>query len=317
MDAGPYNYDGRTPPYFNSEERIILGWMLDEDVPELQDGNVTLASVKNDYAYRSYTETEGEYFVYECRDGSGWDAPLPGGMVVYHVDKSKTRTVGGITPYAQWADWDNYNTINAYGDHPCFYIVPAYDQTSLNFQYNMNYLVFPGSGKVKTYSPVDWDNFPTGTNLSGISYSGKQVSFTVSTSVSRILAGYVKDSRDNPIAGATVTVSKPSQSAGVQRRVAPLAPESFTVTTDAAGAFAFDMSSYESETVHLAVAKSGYLMVSQDVKAARRSEDSPPDRSEGYLAGDLSPAGPRRAGHRRGGGLRRIPGSEGHSDGRL
>lgn len=270
MDAGPYNNDGCTPPYFNSEERILLGWMLDADVPELQDGNVTLASVKDDYAYRSYTETEGEYFVYECRDGSGWDAPLPGGMVVYHVDKSKTRTVGGITPYAQWADWDNYNTINAYGDHPCFYIVPAYDQTSLNFQYNMNYLVFPGSGKVKTYSPVDWDNFPTGTNLSGISYSGKQVSFTVSTSVSRILAGYVKDSRDNPIAGATVTVSKPSQSAGVQRRVAPLAPESFTVTTDAAGAFAFDMSSYESETVHLAVAKSGYLMVSQDVTLSAR-----------------------------------------------
>lgn len=179
MCSGGYNNESRTPPYFNAEERKYLGWMSDSDIPNLPDGDVRFGSIKDGVAFRSPTETEGEYFLYECRDGSGWDAPLPSGLVVYHVDKSKTRSVGGISPYDQWNQWEMYNSINAYGNHPCFYIIPSYSPTSLNFRYSSEYIVFPGSARVKTYSPVDWDGNETGLHLSGISFSNGKVSMAV------------------------------------------------------------------------------------------------------------------------------------------
>ena len=80
MCSGSYNNDGRTPPYFNAEERVYLGWMIDSDIQDLPAGEISFGSVKDDIAYRSYTDVEGEYFLYECRDGSGWDAPLPKGQ---------------------------------------------------------------------------------------------------------------------------------------------------------------------------------------------------------------------------------------------
>ena len=240
---------------------------MDNEVPELPDGNVTLTSVKDDYSYRSYTDTEGEYFLYECRDGSGWDAYIPTGLVVYHVDKSTIRNVGGYTPYYLWTA---SNSINAFGDHPCFYAVPSYDQSSLDFPYNSKYIVFPGGSSVKTYSPVDWESVPTGTVLSGISYSGGKVSFSVATSVAKTLAGYVRDGKANPIAGAVVTVSKPSQAPGLQSRVIPRAPESVTATTDADGYFSIDMESFDGAVAHVSVSKSGYMPVSKDVTLGSR-----------------------------------------------
>ena len=182
MDAGCYLNDSRTPPYFNSEERILLGWMTTGDVPELPSGQVSFPSVRYGVAYKSLTEVDGEYFLYECRDATGWDKYLPTGLTVYHVDKSTARWVGGITPYAQWAEWETYNTINAYGSHPCFYIIPAANQTSLNYiSYTLSDYVFPGSKLKTSYTPVDWNKKDTGYSFSDISYSStdKKVSFTV------------------------------------------------------------------------------------------------------------------------------------------
>ena len=182
MDAGCYLNDSRTPPYFNSEERILLGWMTPGDVPELPSGQVSFPSVRYGVAYKSLTEVDGEYFLYECRDATGWDKYLPTGLTVYHVDKSTARRVGGITPYSQWADWENYNSINAYGSHPCFYIIPAANQSSLNYiSYTLSDYVFPGSKLKTSYTPVDWNKKDTGYSFSDISYSStdKKVSFTV------------------------------------------------------------------------------------------------------------------------------------------
>ena len=182
MDAGCYLNDSRTPPYFNSEERILLGWMTTGDVPELPSGQVSFPSVRYGVAYKSLTEVDGEYFLYECRDATGWDKYLPTGLTVYHVDKSTARRVGGITPYAQWAEWETYNTINAYGSHPCFYIIPAANQSSLNhISYTLSDYVFPGSKLKTSYTPVDWNKKDTGYSFSDIYYSStdKKVSFTV------------------------------------------------------------------------------------------------------------------------------------------
>lgn len=180
MDAGCYLNNSRTPPYFNAEERILLGWMTPGDVPELPAGQVSFPSIRYSVSYKSMTEVEGEYFLYECRDATGWDKYLPAGLVIYHVDKSTSRTVGGLTPYTQWDQWDSYNTINAYGSHPCFYVVPAANQSSLN--YSSRYLsdyVFPGSKNKTSFTPIDWNKSETDATISEISYSStdKSVSF--------------------------------------------------------------------------------------------------------------------------------------------
>ena len=134
MCSGSYLNDSHTPPYYNAVERLYLGWMISEDIPELPMGECLIKAIQNDIAYRTPTETEGEFFLYEYRDATGWDAYLPKGMVVYHADQSTVRMVGGITPHDHWATWYYYNMINAYGNHPCFYVVPAADQTSLDYR---------------------------------------------------------------------------------------------------------------------------------------------------------------------------------------
>ena len=172
MCSGAYLNEGRTPPRFNAEERVMLGWMDESDVKELPGGNdISLASIKDNIAFRSETTMDGEYFVYECRDYTGWDSYIPYGLLVYHVDKSKGRTVvGRMTPFRLWDEWVSYNSINAYGDHPCFYVIPSADQTNLNFEpQSMNEYPFPGKNKVTSYTPVDW-NGETGPEISSIRF---------------------------------------------------------------------------------------------------------------------------------------------------
>lgn len=178
MSSGSYNNDSRTPPYYNAEERIYLGWMTEDDILPLTNGSQCFGTIQNDVAYKSFTSTEGEYFLYECRDGSGWDSYIPQGLLVYHVDKSTVRMVGPKTPAYYWEHWSSYNDINAYGDHPCFYVIPAADQTNLNYKGELKYWVFPGSNKVKSFTPIDWEGKDNDVALSNISYANGNVSFT-------------------------------------------------------------------------------------------------------------------------------------------
>ena len=210
MDAGSYNNDGRTPPYLNVEERILLGW-IDESVMEEfpKNGSYTLPSVDNNKAYKIPTDKDDEYFLLECRDDQGWDSGLYGavGLIVYHVDKS-TRTVGGgYTAKQLWDDWSSSNSINAYGSHPCFYVVPACKQSSLNYSIeyveDLQAMLFPGgedvSKKVTTYTPVSWNKVTSEISLSNIAYSNSKVTFTVSGVVA---AGLDYPYIDNPGKGS-------------------------------------------------------------------------------------------------------------------
>ena len=202
MAGGSYNNEGRTPPYLNIEERIFLGWLDESALTVLsQSGNYTLGSVHENMAYKTPTDQEGEYFVYECRDDNGWDQYQPAhGLIVYHVDKSARKIIiqdfGQITASDLWEDWGASNAINENGSHPCFYIVPAVDQGNLSygFEYLPDYgasyfdpydeglvdnIPFPGAGNVKTYTAKSWNGVDSDITLSNISYSGGKVSFTV------------------------------------------------------------------------------------------------------------------------------------------
>ena len=202
MAGGSYNNNGRTPPYFNIEERILLGWLDDSALTEITAaGNYTLASVHENKAYMTPTDLDGEYFVYECRDDSGWDAYLPShGMLVYHVDKSSRKVnvqnYGQVLASELWSNWSVTNSINENGSHPCFYVVPAADQDNLmyGFEYLAEYgsyyfdpdneglvdnIPFPGAQNVTTYTPVSWNDVESPVSLKSIAYAGGQVSFTV------------------------------------------------------------------------------------------------------------------------------------------
>ena len=211
MDSGSYNNDGKTPPFFTIEERIMLGWINEADAYRefSASGNYTIGSVDNNIAYRTQTDKTGEYFVYECRGSNGWDAGLDApGLIITHVDKS-SRTVQikvyngntgtyvnkSVTASSLWSDWETYNSINESGSHPCCYIVPSADQSNLlfgHFLYQGNYyfddtksaqIPFPsGSGNslVNTYTARSWNGVDSDVQLSNISYENDQVTLYAS-----------------------------------------------------------------------------------------------------------------------------------------
>ena len=203
MDSGSYNNDGRTPPYFTVEERILLGWITEAQAfREFSvSGNYTIPSVSNNIAYKTPTDKDGEYFVYECRGSNGWDAGLPAnGLIVTHVDKS-SRSVSILnssgnsisqTASSLWSNWEQYNSINENGSHPCCYIVPSADQSNLMFgykyysQYQQYYyddsndvkIPFPsgsGNSRVNSYTAKSWNGVDSDIQLSNIAYSNNQV----------------------------------------------------------------------------------------------------------------------------------------------
>ena len=266
MNSGSYTNEGRTPPYFNTEERMILAWMTPEDVLPIQAGPVSFSSVKNSIAYYSETSTEGEYFIYECRDGSGWDSFTPTGLAVYHVDQSKVHIVGGMSAYAQWDQWTYYNTINAYANHPCFYVVPAADQKNLNYNGNPESMVFPGSENIHSFIPSDWNgNNPTGLRLSDIQYADGKVSFTASLMQGRLIVGRVVDLDGNAVEGVFVQLSEIVSPISKGLRKASPRRIDYEAVTDAGGDFFLSLDGFDQSRGHLTLSKVGYRTTGCDI----------------------------------------------------
>lgn len=264
MSSGSYNKDGNVPPYLCAEEKIYLGWMTQDDIQDLPEGAISFGSIKDEIAFKTETSVEGEYFLYECRDGSGWDASLPQGLLVYHIDKSTVRTVGGITPYDHWAKWSQYNRINADGYHPCGYIVPAADQGNLNYQGSMTEWMFPGSKNLTTYMPIDWDN-NVSASISGISFADGKVSLSTHYLTEKCITGRVIGLDNQPVGGVTITLS--TIEASQVRKPAVFAQSAIreTVSGDM-GDFYLSLEGIEAQKVHLSFSKEGYQSTGQDVE---------------------------------------------------
>ena len=118
MDGGNQNNINNTPPYYNAIEREILG--LAEPILLEKDGAYTLRPVQNNVFYRLNADTEGEYYLFECRGKSGWDKYIGGnGMLVYHIDKSDKYL----------SKWEGKNTVNAVLSHQCADLIEADGRT--------------------------------------------------------------------------------------------------------------------------------------------------------------------------------------------
>ena len=205
MCGGSYNNEGRTPPYFNLEERILLGWQTESAYSEFNVSNTyTFGSVSGNVAYRSPTDKTGEYFAYECRSKTGWDAGLPeAGLLVYHVDKSDRRvtvldnygSTVSVTASALWSSWETYNAINENGSHPCFYVIPATARTSLFFADSEGYtystgFTFTGASGRNSFTGKSWNGVESEVRLTSISYNSSTGQVTVVASVPSIVLNY-------------------------------------------------------------------------------------------------------------------------------
>jgi len=284
MCSGAYNNEGRTPPYFTAEERIMMGWLDGyESLPS--SGEIAIPSVDNNYAYKletSNTSGDGEYFVFECRSGKGWDAYVEPGLVVYHADKSEKYTVEfytsstrsySYTPYELWDSAQQY--INANGDHPCFYIVPAADQDNMCYGGSDTKLPFPGDAGISFYSPADWEgnSYDLFSGISFLSdgsdydYSGKAVVTMTRGENYNGICGYVKDSSGAGIEGATVSIyaqgsssSNVIGSSGIQKISGRILDNlKMSVQTDENGYYSIDLSLMDATTVDIEVVSSGHI----------------------------------------------------------
>ena len=285
MCSGSYNNNGCTPPYLNSEELRILGWM-GEQTPITEKGTLTIEPVQNFVAYRTEASKDGEYFVYECRKQAGWDRYIAsGGLLVYHVDKSQNEVVitqtdwSGTdrdytyTAYDLWNNWTYSNVINAKGSHPCFYLVPAASQQSLNYTGRENNIPFPGTQNIKKYTPVDWEGEEGAYRFSEIAFDGEQVTMTVAYNSVPGIKGTVMNTSAKPIRGAVVTLrsltetsSAPASVMAVRRAQGqPL----MTVTTDVDGTFQFEDESLADATFLVSVACDGYVETEARVTVGR------------------------------------------------
>lgn len=249
MCSGSYLSNSTRPAGFTALERDMLGWLSGEGIVEITSaGTYTLPAVQNNKAYRTNTGTDGEYFLYECRAGTGWDSALPTGMLIYHVDQSE-RLVNGIRAIDLWT---NTNIINAYGPHPCCTLVPAAAPTQVAFgDLALARIVYPGSDKVTSYTPIDWDGLDTGIDLSGISYSGGQSQMNVAFRSVKGMQGYVSDTSGNPIQGATVQVGSAS------------------ATTNAAGFYELSLGSVPDGSVTVRVSCGGFQAVEEEMVLGR------------------------------------------------
>lgn len=228
MCVGCYNNDGKTPPYLNTIEKNLLGWM---DMPtELShSGSYKLESVSDNKAYIFPTKTEGEFYLIENRIDKGWDHYLPGkfGMLIYHVDQSSNK-VKGISASSRWANWDGINSV---AGHECFDLVAAkYPENGIS----ESQIPFPGkTGNTNftgTSSPASksWANIETGYNLSEIAVTGELVTFKLkNTNTSKLFYQMGYNDIDSPKESYSV-----GESFVIKLNLSSKVPKSYSFTFD-------------------------------------------------------------------------------------
>ena len=163
MASGSYNNNGCTPPYLSGFERSMLGWL---DLTEWEEsGTKTLKPVHENEAYMTPTATDGEFYVYEYRDGTGWDQYIGAtGVAIYHVDRS-----------AQYLSRWESNQVNNYEDHECYDLIESSGNKWASFNSDK---LYPGSTNNREFSSTsvpaaeDWKGNPTGFNLTNITDNG-------------------------------------------------------------------------------------------------------------------------------------------------
>ncbi len=156
MAYGTYNNNSRTPPALSILERWMMGW----SEPEALDttGEYSLPAITEGKGYLVKTETEGDYFLLECR-GAGkneWDRKdhldyygqgSDWGLLVYHVRNEKNSWIG--------------NAVNVTAGKEHFTILYSNPGSKGGFspQYLPDHCFFPGGNNVTSIYSDDNSRF--------------------------------------------------------------------------------------------------------------------------------------------------------------
>lgn len=183
MDYGNYNNDGNTPPYYNAIDRNTLGI---GQATTLSLGSCSLEPVQTNGKYMIMeTGTDGEYFLFEYRNGEGWDKYVGGsGFAIYHIDKS-TRNAGRSDTYSATLTAEErwiYNEVNCRPDHECADMISAKSTEGTS----VAEVFFPYKGvdsftATGTPSFSYWDGTLSSTAIKNIKISNGYATFTVSS----------------------------------------------------------------------------------------------------------------------------------------
>jgi len=207
MSSGNYNNGGNTPPYLTYEERRILGW--DNGLTILKEGLNTLSPISDNSACYCPTGHDGEYYLFESRPATGWDAYTnAAGMAVYHVDKSDFILPDGITAASKWKL--GYE-INIFADHQCMDLVETVVPESNVHYYDE--MVFPGKRNVTELNAgtapalTAWNGASIGYGLSDISFDENTGISSFQVDIQRQISGAVVSLNGVPVSGVEITAA--------------------------------------------------------------------------------------------------------------
>ncbi len=172
MAGGSYLNEGKNPVSYSLFEKYAVGFIGDDELQVIDTlGSYSLENIATSHSgFRINTPHENEYFLFENRQQSGWDAYLPGhGMLVYRVDENNQEV------------WD-YNQVNAYASHNYYEMVRAGGVEN----HSSGHDPFPGRSRVTSLdnstSPANlltWEGLPCKYGLDNISELLGVISFDV------------------------------------------------------------------------------------------------------------------------------------------
>lgn len=176
MDAGAYNNSEKTPPLYNAYSRIFLGWAEPYVIDSTMLMDIT-AIPNQDTAliFKVNTPNEGEYFLLENINVSGWNTYLHyslnnvgSGIRALHIDESEGATGWGL--FASGgncvncvASKNNVLLMSADG----VYNGGVSGQTNYQSWYytNMANMLYPGSQNITSITDATTTNFKSWGNL--------------------------------------------------------------------------------------------------------------------------------------------------------
>ncbi len=175
MDGGNFLNNGNTPPYLCAIEREVLGIVRTNKLNP--DSTYTLTPVHtSESIFKASAAKQGEYFLFEYREATGWDRYIGGsGLVVYHVDMSGS-VYGGLKSSERW----KYNNVNALASHECAKVLPAMGEGC-----GIEGVFFPGAAnidKLLSYEGntrlKEWNGHAVGIGIKDIKFGGGKLTFS-------------------------------------------------------------------------------------------------------------------------------------------
>lgn len=169
MDAGAYLNEGRTPPSYSSYERFFLKWLTPTELKSpsnaelnpLLSGNEALLVCKNNHNLIGNNPNPNEFFLFEYRKRTGFDAYLPGeGLLIWHIDYD-------------FSEWNNNSPNNYEG-----YYQTAESHMRVYLQPIGNSTTTPGNAFTSgSFRPTLWDGEDLNKPLNFILVENNKVRF--------------------------------------------------------------------------------------------------------------------------------------------